>query len=589
MRPLRYLIAIAAALLAVIVPAATAQDGAGPVGEAWTEAGGPHPDEVADRKRIVAVINDFRPYGYRDHEGEAVGLGVDILNVIARRANLEVSYIARRSVSDALDAIRKGEAAVHPTLADLPERRELLAFSEPYDVLRIRVYRSVDSEIVSSETPYGGLRLGFNKGSIADFATRSLEGVTPVPLPSNDDVLLALAEGEIDGAVYPQKAFERLLRAFELEDKYHAVGEPLREIQLRIAVDRDMPALLALIDQTIQDLNAKPAWQAMRHRWFPPPLPYWNRKRILIAAGIIVGLTILAATVLMLRERERARNRLLRESQERVEVERALMEQQAAANRLLIRHNREMQNILYVVSHDLKSPLVSIGGFARKAERETKRGESEAALSALNRVRSNVETMGRLIEGILQLNRIGRERLAPTPINWQKLIERLNGALAVALEEKHATIEVEGPLPEVTADPTQFYQLVQNLVSNALNHGCPSPGMTVRISGRTEADWHWIAVSDDGPGIPPEFHDRIFGLFQRLDRTKDGSGIGLATVLNIAERHGGSARVASQPGKGATFWIGLPISLTSHLVARAELKAQTRTEEDAGAIAGKAA
>ncbi|MEO0428095.1 MAG: transporter substrate-binding domain-containing protein [Pseudomonadota bacterium] len=519
-------------------------------------------EQTTDSPTLTAVINGFRPYGYLDHAGRPVGLGVDILDAIARRADFEVRYIVRDNVSDAIGAVSAGDALLHPALADVPERRRVLAFSQPYDTLRVAVFRPVDSTDPPGDNAFAGLRLGFNRGSIAEFATNALPDVTPVALSSNDDVLLALAEGKIDGAVYPKRAFERLARAFEVEEKYRVAGEPLREIELRIAVDKNQTALLARLDKTLAELRSEPAWNAMRNRWFPPAPPYWNRHRILVAAAVMMGMLALGAAALVFREREVARNRLLRESQDRIEMERMLAAQQAEANQLLTRHNREMQSILYVVSHDLKSPLVSIGGFARKAEKALDRADAETGREALTRVRSNVETMGKLISGILQLSRIGRERLSPAAIDWPLLIERLNVALASQLEERQARIEVVGTPPPIIADPTLFYRLVQNLVSNALDHGCPEPGMSVRLEGRSDDEWHYLSVSDNGPGIAPEFHERIFGLFQRLDRGTDGTGIGLATVLNIAERHGGQVTVVSSPGEGATFRVHLPVAPT---------------------------
>ncbi|MEM9762884.1 MAG: transporter substrate-binding domain-containing protein [Pseudomonadota bacterium] len=570
---------------------AAQQDGR--AGAASGAASTPTPLAEAEPERLRAVINNFRPYGYLDEAGRPTGLGVDILDAIARRADFEVDYTARANVSDAIETVEYGLAVIHPALADVPARRAVLAFSDSYDTLRVVVFRPVDSNDPPRGNIFDGLRLGFNRGSIGEKAARTLPSVTPVPVESNDDLLLALAEGRIDGAVYPKRAFERLARVFDLEGKYRVAGDPLLEIDLRIAVDRDRTELLQTINETLATLKTEPAWQAIRNRWFPPPPPYWNADRILVAAAIVIGLLVIGAAAVVFREREMARNRLLRESRERFEVERALAAQQAEANQLLTRHNRDMQSILYVVSHDLKSPLVSIGGFSRKAEKAIRREDPEAAFQALDRVRSNVETMGSLIAGILQLSRIGRERLAPSRIDWTQLIEGLNGALAADLEAREARIEVVGELPPVVADPTLFYRLVQNLVANALAHGCPEPGMTVRIRGATNGDWHRIAVADSGPGIPSEYHERIFGLFQRLDRGKDGSGIGLATVLNIAERHGGHVSVDSTAGAGATFWVTLPVTPTVLPTAPAESgedhdRAFLQQTED-GRLAGQAA
>ncbi|MEM7527172.1 MAG: transporter substrate-binding domain-containing protein [Pseudomonadota bacterium] len=519
-------------------------------------------ERAAETREITVVLNNFRPYGYMDEKGDYVGFGVDIIEAIAERAGFELRYVEATSVQEGLELFAAGQADVHPSLADLPSRRALLSFTDAYDVLQVVVFRMRGDGDEESAVPLDGQRIGFNRGSIADFAVRQLDDVVPVPIDGNDALFIALTEGRIDAAAYPRKVFERIARAVRMEDRFRQVGEPLREIALRIAVDRDQPELLERIERELRTLRAGEGWTAIRSRWFPPPPPFWNPQRIMAVGTFVFVVLGLMAAFMILRQRDIDRNRLLRESEERASAERALAEQQAEANRQLVRHNREMQSILYVVSHDLKSPLVSIGGFARKAGRYLDRNEPEACADALARVSSNVETMGKLIDGILSISRLGRESLTLKRIDWRGLEERLRRALASDVEASAATLVVERPLPALTADPTQLYSVIQNLVSNALRHGCRHPGMTVRIVGMVEGPWTWIGVIDEGPGIEPQYHDRIFGLFQRLDVRASGSGIGLASVRAIAERHGGAVRLRTAPGEGAEFWIVLPTEPT---------------------------
>ena len=123
-----------------------------------------------------------------------------------------------------------------------------------------------------------------------------------------------------------------------------------------------------------------------------------------------------------------------------------------------------------------------------------------------------------------------------------------------------ATIEVEDQMPTVVCDPHRLRQAFENLLANALKYGCPADGnLHVTVGGELRGDEIILHVSDNGPGVPPEFRERIFGLFQRLETQADGTGVGLAIVKRVAEVHGGRAWVEDRPGRsGARFLLAFP-------------------------------
>ncbi|MEM8598019.1 MAG: HAMP domain-containing sensor histidine kinase, partial [Pseudomonadota bacterium] len=355
-------------------------------------------------------------------------------------------------------------------------------------------------------------------------------------------------------AVYPRKGFERIARVLDMEGRFVAVGPALRTIPLRIAVDVRQPALLERLDGGLRRLKAEQAWTEIRNRWFAPPPTIWTPERVLLAAAVMVAGVLVISVIMILKARERQ----IAEMLERSRIEAKLKEERERVLCQVETHNGEMQSILYHVSHDLKSPLVSIGGFSRTAMRAAERGDAAAVSRALGRVGSNVEVMGRLIEGILDVSRLGREELTPARIDWARKLRLLRAALSSLIDEKQAQLVVEEPLPPVVADRRQFFSMLQNLVANALVHGCPRKGMTVRLTGSVVEGAARIGVIDEGDGIPPEYQSRIFDLFQRLESTAQGTGIGLASVRKIVERHGGKIEVTSAPGAGAAFWVTLP-------------------------------
>jgi light-regulated signal transduction histidine kinase (bacteriophytochrome) len=166
--------------------------------------------------------------------------------------------------------------------------------------------------------------------------------------------------------------------------------------------------------------------------------------------------------------------------------------------------------------------------------------------------------MQRLINDLLDFSRLQRAEVRRQAVDMDRVVENALANLQQQISESGARVEVEGPLPPVLGDEILLMRVVQNLVDNAIRYGgveAPS----VRISAAREADRWRFSVADQGAGIDPRFHERIFQVFQRLqgrDKTS-GTGIGLAVVKKIVEQLGGKVRVESAPGQGATFHFTL--------------------------------
>lgn len=248
--------------------------------------------------------------------------------------------------------------------------------------------------------------------------------------------------------------------------------------------------------------------------------------------------------------------RLNREIGRRRDAEQALAE----ANRHLQQRSREIEQFVYLVSHDLKSPLVTVLGFAGLLKEAVTAGDAATALDAAGRIERAGQRMNLLIGDLLELSRIGRVRNQPEEIDVAALIRDLADQLAPRFAECQASLAIRDPLPRLVADPARVAQVFDNLLTNALKYGCRSPDPQITVGAAVTADELRYFVRDNGPGIAPEFHQKIFGLFQRLDSTSDGTGLGLALVEKAMHSFGGRAWVESTPDHGATFWLAWPHS-----------------------------
>ena len=240
-----------------------------------------------------------------------------------------------------------------------------------------------------------------------------------------------------------------------------------------------------------------------------------------------------------------------------VTAELAARAQREALIAALERSNRDLDQFAYVASHDLKAPLRGISNLSSWIEDDLAAVMTPGAREQLALLRGRVQRMEALIDGVLQYSRAGRSRAAPERVDTGALARE---AVELLAPPPAARVEVADGMPAVVAERVPLQQLFLNLVGNALKYaGRADP--VVRVGWRAERPgWLRFSVADNGPGIAPQYHDRVFGIFQTLqsrDRV-EGTGIGLAVVKKIVEGQGGRVWVESAEGAGATFHFTWP-------------------------------
>ncbi len=239
--------------------------------------------------------------------------------------------------------------------------------------------------------------------------------------------------------------------------------------------------------------------------------------------------------------------------------------ERAAALRELERSNAELEQFAYVASHDLQEPLRTVGSYAELLSRRYGDQLDDRATRYLDFMQAGVGRMRQLITDLLTYARLGREQPQPQLVPLDAVLDRVLASLAAVLEETHTDLRRPAPLPTVRVDPSGLEQVLTNLIGNAIKFRRPDSAPIVRVSAQPEGDFWRIEVADNGIGVPPEYRERVFGVFQRLHRRDEyeGTGIGLAVVRRIVEAHGGRIRVGEAPEGGSLFSFTLPASPTS--------------------------
>jgi signal transduction histidine kinase len=331
------------------------------------------------------------------------------------------------------------------------------------------------------------------------------------------------------------------------------------------------------------------------HRLFLERTETTDRTQLLASIVTVVGsalvIALAAISVFLVRRSLRARDIAevrLRDANLNLE---ATVDERTADLR---EANQEIQRFAYIVSHDLRSPLVNIMGFTSEldelrgdifkriatlagasvpvsatasdvSEIEPVLDEKDRQLSqdfseALGFIKSSIAKMDRLITAILNLTREGRREFHPVKIDTRELIEGIVATVAHQAAEADAQIRIE-PLPDIVSDRLGIEQIFSNLIDNALKYLRSGVPGEIAIRGRTKLGFAIFEIEDNGRGIDARDHQRIFDLFRRAGtQDKPGQGIGLAHVRALVRRLGGTMSVASELNQGSTFTITLPIA-----------------------------
>jgi PAS domain S-box-containing protein len=231
----------------------------------------------------------------------------------------------------------------------------------------------------------------------------------------------------------------------------------------------------------------------------------------------------------------------------------------------LARRNDELEHCVNTLAHDLRSPLVALLGFSRLLRQDYGSRLDDTGAHFVDRIEQAGRTMEGLIHDLLELSRIGRHGERPAMVDPRTVLAQLAAEFKPRLDAEGIRLALPNDPPLVYCDRTRLYQVLANLIGNAINHmgECEARGISVDVVEEEDVDH--ITVRDFGRGIAPEHHEKIFEVFQTLGPRRDdargtgtGTGMGLAIVRKIAETHGGGAWVESRPNRGATFHVTFP-------------------------------
>jgi signal transduction histidine kinase len=297
------------------------------------------------------------------------------------------------------------------------------------------------------------------------------------------------------------------------------------------------------------------------------------------AGGLIIAVLALSSISLIRKRSKQVAGALEQLAAAHAELEAAnrnLEERVAERTADLREANDEIQRFAFIVSHDLRSPLVNIMGFTSEMEAlqgdifsdPPQSAEQRAQLrsevnEALGFIKSSIAKMDRLINAILGLSRAGRREFTAAPVQLNALLTAMSKDVAHRLQEIDGELEI-APLPEISSDRLALEQIFSNLIDNAIKYRSNDRPVRIRIDSEERGNFVVIRVNDNGRGVDKKDYERIFELFRRAGvQDRPGEGIGLAHVRAMVRRLGGTIRVDSELGQGTTFTVILPKKWTA--------------------------
>lgn len=242
--------------------------------------------------------------------------------------------------------------------------------------------------------------------------------------------------------------------------------------------------------------------------------------------------------------------------------------------------NKELQSIVYVASHDLKSPIVNINGFGNllwqsceqalniiqnkemPSDEKIEKMEpifTDDIYESLEFISAGTRKSQSLLDGLLKVSRAGSIEIDIQPLDMNSLVNTIKNTVEYQLNEKNIEITIE-QLPSCLGDSDQINQVFSNLIDNAIKYRHPDRDGKINVSAKTGNGYAAYCIEDNGIGIDPDHQEKVFELFHRLnpDSTEDGEGIGLTIISRILNRHDGHITVESQPGENSKFYVTLP-------------------------------
>ncbi|MEO8361369.1 MAG: transporter substrate-binding domain-containing protein [Vicinamibacteria bacterium] len=522
-----------------------------------------------DKTIVYGGTSVFRPFDFLDEAGKPQGFNVELVRALARVAGYRVE-VRLGDWDKTLEGVRSHEVDL-VMLAYTEERTKTYDFLDEFWTVRHSIL------FLPGRASYPNVLLDLKKETVAVSGEavslqllRALpEALRPtlIAARNNAEAIKILERGDATAVTGNALVLQTELSRMGIHDLHEVIASAS---SYRLATGKGREAEMAWVGPALQKLRESGEFSALVEKHLAEPRPGRTfRDRLEDAALIVLMLSLPFVLVLawnrsLRREVESRTTQIRAVGVEKDRLAKSLAEsldQVQEANQQLELKNAELERFTFTVSHDLRSPLITIRGYLGHLEESAVAGNLELFRQDAARINRAASRMEALLRDLLALSRVGRVLSPDQDVRMSELARDTAELLHGMLSERHVQVEIQEDLPVVRGDRQRLAEVFQNLIENAAKFTAGQTDPRIWIGARKDAEVTVFTVRDNGTGIDPQHHDRVFKLFEKLTTETEGTGLGLALVRRIVEAHGGRVWVESDGlGKGSTFCFTLRLA-----------------------------
>ena len=502
---------------------------------------------------------NWLPYEAFDANGEYIGIVSEHLELIATMTGIRFEMSPSKTWTESTIKAKQGQVDILSETDD-SDLKSHLVFTNHYLSNPIVIVMHNRENYVESISKIQDREIALIKDyGYAAKIRRQYQDIEFITVDDIQDGLVAVSTGKVDALLCTLALCSYTIAELGLNN-VRIVGKTEFDTKLALGVQKNLPLLVSILNKAIS--NIRPAQQQVI-------LDAWIKQKF--AARIdyslvyqVVGIALVLIAIFIFWNR-----RLSREIGLRMATENELKQEMSQRERVsaeLEKQNAELERFAYMVSHDLKTPLVTIKGFLGLLARDIAVNDSERVNNDIEKINVAADTMGQLLNDLLELSRIGRIMGEPVACNLHEIANRALELVRSEIDQKRIEVVIED-MPQAWGDATRLVEVYLNLIENAVKFMGEQEVPRVHIGSAEKNDMIYCHVRDNGVGIAAEYQAHVFGLFERLDADVEGTGVGLALVKRIVEVHGGEVWIESEgAGCGCTvmFTLPKPLSLNSY-------------------------